>query len=45
VMERRTFVAMLAGGLLAPRASEAQQAAKIARIGWLGGATRRQRGR
>jgi putative ABC transport system substrate-binding protein len=36
-MERRTFMAMLAGGLLAaPLAAEAQQAAKIARIGYLG---------
>ena len=36
-MERRTFLGTLAGGLLAaPRASEAQQAAKVARIGYLG---------
>jgi len=36
-MERRTFMAVLAGGLLAaPLAAEAQPAAKIARIGWLG---------
>ncbi len=36
-MERRTFVAMLAGGIVAaPRVSEAQQAAKVPRIGWLG---------
>jgi putative tryptophan/tyrosine transport system substrate-binding protein len=35
-MERRTFMAMLTGGLVAaPRASEAQQAAKVARIGYL----------
>src|SRR5499425_2010641 len=34
---RRRFMAALAGGLVAvPRAAEAQQAAKIARIGWLG---------
>jgi hypothetical protein len=37
VMERRTFMAMLAGGsVVAPFAAEAQPAAKIARIGWLG---------
>jgi putative tryptophan/tyrosine transport system substrate-binding protein len=37
-MERRTFMAMLTGGLLtAPFAAEAQQAAKIARIGYLAG--------
>jgi putative ABC transport system substrate-binding protein len=37
-MERRTFMAMLTGGLLAaPLAAEAQQAAKIARIGYLAG--------
>jgi len=37
VMERRTFMAMLTGGLLAsPLAAEAQQAGKIARIGYLG---------
>jgi putative ABC transport system substrate-binding protein len=35
-MERRTFMAMLTGGLLAaPLAAEAQQAAKVARIGYL----------
>jgi len=35
-MERRTFMAMLTGGLVAsPFAAEAQQAAKIARIGYL----------
>src|SRR5712692_7271283 len=35
-MERRTFMAMLTGGIVvAPLASEAQQAAKIARIGYL----------
>ena len=35
-MERRTFMAMLTGGLVAaPFAAEAQQAAKTARIGWL----------
>ena len=33
---RREFIGTLAGGLLAaPRASESQQAAKVARIGWL----------
>ncbi len=37
-MERRTFMAMLSGRLLAaPLAAEAQQAAKIARIGFLSG--------
>jgi putative ABC transport system substrate-binding protein len=36
VMERRTFMAMLTGGIVAaPFAAEAQQAAKIARIGYL----------
>jgi putative ABC transport system substrate-binding protein len=36
VMERRTFLAMLTGGIVvAPLAAEAQQAAKIARIGYL----------
>jgi putative ABC transport system substrate-binding protein len=36
-MERRTFMGMLAGGLLAaPLAAEAQQAAKVPRIGYLG---------
>jgi putative ABC transport system substrate-binding protein len=36
-MERRTFLGALASGLLAaPLAAEAQQTAKIARIGWLG---------
>jgi putative ABC transport system substrate-binding protein len=36
-MDRRTFIGSLAGGLLAaPLAAEAQQTAKIARIGWLG---------
>jgi hypothetical protein len=35
-MERRTFMAMLAGGIvIAPLAAEAQQAAKVARIGYL----------
>src|SRR5229473_8519283 len=35
-MERRTFMAMLTGGIVvAPLAAEAQQAAKVARIGWL----------
>ncbi len=35
-MERRTFMAMLTGGLLAaPLAADAQQAAKVARIGYL----------
>jgi putative ABC transport system substrate-binding protein len=36
-MERRTFMAMLTGGLVAaPLTAEAQQAAKIARVGILG---------
>jgi hypothetical protein len=36
MITRRVFVGTLAGGLLAaPLAAEAQQAAKIARIGWL----------
>jgi putative ABC transport system substrate-binding protein len=35
-MKRRTFIAMLTGGIVvAPFAAEAQQAAKIARIGYL----------
>ena len=35
-MDRRAFLVLLAGGLLAaPLAAEAQQAAKIARIGYL----------
>jgi len=35
-MERRTFIAILTGGIvIAPLAAEAQQAAKIARIGYL----------
>ena len=35
-MERRTFMAMLTGGIVvAPFSAEAQQAAKIARIGFL----------
>jgi putative tryptophan/tyrosine transport system substrate-binding protein len=37
-MERRTFMAVLTGGVaVAPFAAEAQQAAKIARIGYLSG--------
>jgi putative ABC transport system substrate-binding protein len=37
-MERRRFIEVIAGGLLAaPLAAEAQQAAKIARIGYLAG--------
>ena len=37
VVKRREFLCTLTGGLLAaPFAAEAQQAAKIARIGWLG---------
>jgi hypothetical protein len=36
-MERRTFISSITLGVLAaPLAVEAQQAAKIARIGWLG---------
>src|SRR6266566_5221152 len=36
LLERRTFMALVSGGLLvAPLAAEAQQAAKIARIGYL----------
>jgi putative tryptophan/tyrosine transport system substrate-binding protein len=35
-MERRRFIEVIAGGIVAaPRASEAQQAAKVARIGYL----------
>ncbi|TMK76167.1 MAG: ABC transporter substrate-binding protein [Actinobacteria bacterium] len=37
-MERRTFMAMLTGGIVAaPLTAEAQQAAKVARIGYLSG--------
>ena len=37
-MNRRTFLAVIAGGLrAAPLTAEAQQAAKIARIGYLAG--------
>ena len=37
-MERRTFMAMLTGGIVvAPFAAEAQQAAKVARVGYLAG--------
>ena len=38
MMNRRTFILTTAGLLAAPPAAEAQQAAKIARIGYLGGA-------
>jgi putative tryptophan/tyrosine transport system substrate-binding protein len=39
-MERRTFMAMLTGGIVvAPFAAEAQQAAKVPRIGFLGNST------
>jgi putative ABC transport system substrate-binding protein len=39
-MERRTFIGVIAGGLLAsPLAARAQQAAKVARIGFLGNGT------
>jgi len=35
-VDRRAFLGTVAGGLLAaPLAAEAQQAAKVARIGWL----------
>jgi putative ABC transport system substrate-binding protein len=38
MMDRRTFIATLTGGLLAaPLTAEGQEAAKIARIGWLTG--------
>src|SRR6266851_8604750 len=37
VMDRRTFISGITVGLLAaPLAAEAQQAAKVPRIGWLG---------
>ena len=37
---RRAFICTLAGGVLAaPRGSEAQQAGKVYRIGFLGGAS------
>ncbi len=40
-MERRTFMAMLTGGIVvAPLAAVAQQPGKVPRIGWLGGPTR-----
>ena len=39
-MERRTFIGVIAGGLLAaPLAAEAQQAGKVPRIGFLGNGT------
>src|ERR1700693_4018356 len=39
-MERRTFIGVILGGLLvAPLAAEAQQAAKVPRIGFLGNST------
>ncbi len=39
-MERRAFIGVIAGGLLAaPLAAEAQQAAKVPRIGFLGNST------
>ena len=39
-MERRTFIGVIAGGLLAaPLAAEGQQAAKVPRIGFLGNST------
>jgi len=34
-MDRRAFIGTVAGALLAPPAAEAQEAAKVARIGWL----------
>jgi putative tryptophan/tyrosine transport system substrate-binding protein len=40
VIERRRFMAVIAGGLLAaPRAAEAQQSGRVYRIGFLGGAS------
>jgi ABC transporter substrate binding protein len=35
MMDRRTFLTTVAGLLAAPRASEAQQAGKVYRVGWL----------
>ena len=35
-MNRRTFIVTAAGLLAAPLVGEAQQTAKVARIGWLG---------
>jgi hypothetical protein len=36
MISRRVFIGTLAGGLVAaPLAAEGQQAAKVARIGWL----------
>jgi len=40
VLERRTFIGVIAGGILAaPLAARAQQAAKVPRIGFLGNST------
>src|SRR5713101_2875754 len=40
-MKRRTFMALVSGGLLvAPRAADAQTAGKVPRVGWLSASTR-----
>jgi hypothetical protein len=43
MMNRRTFIATLTGGLLAPFAAEGQQAGKTTRIGYLALGTTRRR--
>jgi hypothetical protein len=40
VDRRRFLLTSLAGALAAPLGADAQQAGKIARVGWLGGAPR-----
>jgi hypothetical protein len=39
MMDRRTFITTVIGHLAAPLAAEGQQAARVARIGFLGGNT------